>query len=148
MKKLIPAFVLLFAFIMSACGSADNGGVLEGSPPPAAPVAPETGVAFTSPKDGDTVSNPVKIQMEATGLTIEPAGEVHENAGHFHVIVDADCVEAGQIIPTDDAHRHFGMAQTEAELTLAPGEHTLCLQLGDGAHTALDFTETISVSVE
>lgn len=148
MKRMIPAFVLVLAFVLSACGSADNGGVLEGSPPPAAPVAPETSVAFASPEDGATVTNPVKVEMQATGVTVEPAGEVHENAGHFHVMVDTACVEAGQVIPADDSHRHFGAAQTEAELTLTPGDHTLCLQLADGAHVALDLTETISVTVE
>ena len=33
-------------------------------------------------------------------------------------------------------------------LDLAPGEHTLCLQVGDGAHTALDLTSEITVNVD
>jgi hypothetical protein len=34
-------------------------------------------------------------------------------------------------IPNDANHRHFGLGQTEAEITLVPGQHTLQLVLGD-----------------
>ena len=81
------------------------------------------------------------------GLTIEPAGEVHHGAGHLHLMIDAPCVEPGQLIPRDDNHRHFGQGQTGANLDLAPGEHTLCLQTGDGAHTALELTSEMTVTV-
>ena len=33
------------------------------------------------------------------------------------------------MIPADANHVHFGKAQTEAEVTLAPGKHTLQLNL-------------------
>jgi hypothetical protein len=104
-------------------------------------------VKFLEPADGATVSGGVKVRMEATGFTIEPAGEVKEGAGHLHIIVDGECVAAGQVIPNDDTHLHYGMGQTEAELTLAAGSHTLCLQAGDGAHTALDLTDKITIEV-
>ncbi|MGH8976336.1 MAG: DUF4399 domain-containing protein [Acidimicrobiia bacterium] len=104
-------------------------------------------VSFTEPADGATVTAPVKVKMQATNFTIEPAGEVKAGAGHFHIIVDADCIATGQVIPKDDTHLHYGMAQTEAELTLAAGKHTLCLQAGDGAHTALDLTDKISIEI-
>jgi len=31
---------------------------------------------------------------------------------------------------------------------LEPGQHELCLQVSDGAHTALDITDTVTVDVE
>ena len=34
--------------------------------------------------------------------------------------------------------KHFGKAQTEAELKLAPGTHTLQLVAGDGNHVPYD----------
>ena len=37
-------------------------------------------------------------------------------------------------IPNDANHRHFGLGQTETELTLPPGQHTLQLVLGDALH--------------
>ena len=71
--------------------------------------------------------------MAATGLVVEPSGEINEGAGHFHILVDTDFVPAGQVIPTDEQHLHYGQGQTEISLELAPGEHTLRLQFADGA---------------
>jgi hypothetical protein len=104
-------------------------------------------VRFTQPQNNATVSSPVTVKMEAEGITIEPAGAVHEGAGHFHIMVDTPCVPPGQIIPQDDSHKHYGKAQTEATLELAPGQHTLCLQMADGVHRALPLTETITITV-
>jgi hypothetical protein len=106
-------------------------------------------VAFSSPKDGATVTNPVKVAMTATGTTIEPAGEVHEHAGHFHIAIDTACVKKGKAVPVGTAqYQHYGKAQTTAELTLTPGRHRLCLQVANGAHVvADDDTDTITVNV-
>jgi hypothetical protein len=105
-------------------------------------------VKFLEPLDGAKVVGLVKVRMEATGFTVEPAGEIKPGAGHFHIIVDGDCVAVGEVIPKDDKNLHYGMAQTEAELTLAAGSHTLCLQAGDGAHKALDLTDKITIEVQ
>ena len=85
--------------------------------------------------------------MAADGLTIEPAGEVHEGAGHFHVIADDGCVDPGAAVAKDADHVHFGKGQTEGTIYLGPGEHELCLQPGDGAHVALDPTDTVTIEV-
>lgn len=147
MKKTIWSVLLLALLTLGACGDSESPAVEES--PEASPTEEAAIVEFTSPSDGDRVTSPVKVEMKATGVEIEPAASgVRENAGHFHIIVDTDCVEAGQVIPSDDAHKHYGMAQTEAELTLTPGEHDLCLQVGDGAHVALPVTSEISVTVE
>ena len=85
--------------------------------------------------------------MTADGVMIEPAGEVHEGAGHFHLIADAGCVATGEVIPKDADHVHLGKGQLEGKIFLAPGKHSLCLQVGDGAHTALGITDKASVTV-
>lgn len=110
---------------------------------------PEASVRFAEPVDGATVTSPVKVHMEATNFSIEPAGDgtVKEGSGHFHIVIDAECVTPGQVIVSDATHQHYGKAQTEAELTLAAGSHTLCLQVGDAAHTALDLTDQVTVQV-
>lgn len=104
-------------------------------------------VAFVEPANGAAVTAPVVLKFAAFNFTLEPAGEVQEGAGHLHLMVDAPCIEPGQPIPRDDQHVHLGMGQTETELPLAPGEHTLCLQAGDGAHVALDITREITITV-
>ncbi len=113
--------------------------------------AAETSVAFFDPLDGTTVSSPFEVVMTATGLVVEPSGEVNEGAGHFHILVDTDFVTAGEVIPTDEQHLHYGKGQTAVSLELEPGEHTLRLQFADGLHTALEgeqYRDTITVTVE
>ena len=147
MKRVFLSIFLMAAVVLGACGGGEDADApaLEGSP---AESTPDASVSFASPEDGDEVANPVKVQMEAEGVTIEPASAgVHPNAGHFHIMVDTECMQEGQVIPNDDSHRHFGMAQTEAELTLPPGEHNLCLQVGDANHVALPLTDTIQITV-
>ncbi len=113
--------------------------------------APAQSVAFFDPLDGATVSSPVEVVMAATGLVVEPSGELNDGAGHFHILVNTDFVPAGEIIPTDEQHLHYGKGQTTASLELPPGEHTLRLQFADGAHTALEgdtYRDTVTVIVE
>jgi hypothetical protein len=112
----------------------------------------EPRVRFSQPADNAAVSSPVRVIMSAENFTVEPAGDgtIHEGAGHLHIMVDTPCIAAGQTIPKDETHLHFGDGSTETELALAPGEHTLCLQAADGAHTALageGMTHTITVNV-
>ncbi|MEZ4712052.1 MAG: DUF4399 domain-containing protein [Caldilineaceae bacterium] len=109
------------------------------------------GVAFASPLDGATVPPKFAVQMLANDLIVEPAGEINEGAGHFHILVDTDFVEAGDVIITDDQHLHFGKGQITTTLELTPGEHVLRLQFADGAHIALDgdqYRDEITVNVQ
>jgi len=85
--------------------------------------------------------------MSATGITIEEAGEVHEGAGHLHVIADDGCARPGETILRDDDHVQFGGGQTDGVIYLEPGTHELCLQAGDGSHVALDATGGVTVEV-
>lgn len=92
-------------------------------------------ISILEPQDGAVVSGPVTVRFGVKGMDIAPAGEVKDNSGHFHLLIDTDELPAAeQPIPKDEHHMHFGKGQTEATLTLAPGEHTLQLELGDGAH--------------
>lgn len=100
------------------------------------------------PSDGDVVTSPVAVEMEAIDLDIEPAANgVGEGRGHFHVMIDAPCVEARLTVPQDRQHVHFGQGQTTATLDLDPGIHFLCLQAADGNHTALPLTDEITITV-
>jgi hypothetical protein len=128
------------ALLLAACGD-------DTPTPKAAPVDDAPTVSFVQPADGDHIAGGVHVAMEADGLTIEPAGEVHEGAGHFHVIADDGCVDPGAAVAKDADHVHFGKGQTEGTIYLAPGDHELCLQPGDGIHVALEPTDTIAVTV-
>lgn len=105
-------------------------------------------VTFEAPVDGATAANGVTVAMHAENFTVEAAGEANDNAGHFHVLIDEDPVEVGEVIPEDETHRHFGDGSARTVLDLEPGRHELTLQAGDGKHRALDLTDTVEVAVE
>lgn len=107
-------------------------------------------VRFVTPQDGDVVSPIFDVEMAAEGIVIEPAGEIHEGAGHFHILVDTDFVAAGDLIPFDEQHLHFGKGQLTTTLELEPGSHALRLQAANGAHIALageSYRDQITVTV-
>ena len=97
---------------------------------------PDAKLGFGSPKDGDVVTSPVHVQFVLTGMTVAPAGAQSPNSGHHHLFLDAplDPKTLNEPIPSDAQHLHFGKGQTEADVTLPPGPHTLQLVLGDWTH--------------
>jgi hypothetical protein len=114
---------------------------------------PNASVYFISPKDGDMVSSPFKVQFGLTGMGIAPAGVEKPNTGHHHLIVDATLspAELKEPIANDKTHLHFGGGQTETMLTLPPGRHTLQLVLGDWSHVSFNppiMSPVITVTVK
>ena len=110
---------------------------------------PKGRVFFVEPKDGAEIKGPINIVMGMEGIKIAPAGEVIEGTGHHHILINKDFIAPGQVIPTDDSHRHYGKGQTEAELDLPPGDYKLTLQFADGLHRSYgrDLSATINVKV-
>jgi len=96
-------------------------------------------VYIISPQDGATVPQSFTVRFGLKGMGVAPAGVVHENTGHHHLFVDVKVLPAaGQPIPKDEQHIHFGGGQTETTLKLTPGTHTLQLELGDSNHIPFD----------
>jgi hypothetical protein len=96
---------------------------------------PNASVYIISPKDGDTVTNPLKVQFGLSGMGVAPAGVDKPNTGHHHLLIDVnEPLDPNEPIPQDKNHLHFGAGQTEALIELPPGEHTLQLVLGDWSH--------------
>lgn len=94
---------------------------------------------IVSPKDGETVTGPVKVVFGLSGMGVAPAGVQFENAGHHHLLIDTDLpADLALPVPADEKHVHFGKGQTETTVTLAPGTHTLQLLLGDYLHIPFD----------
>ena len=147
MKFRLTLATLLFSLV--ACGdnapgnSATNdpqASVTEAAPPALPRTASKDGarVFFVSPADGDTVTNPVKVVFGIEGMGVAPAGDATPHTGHHHLLIDTGLPDLGMPIPADDNHVHFGKGQTETEITLSPGEHTLQMLLGDHLHIPHD----------
>jgi len=115
---------------------------------PSEKTVPSASVFFVEPKNGDTVSSPVHIVFGLKGMKLLPAGKdvKDKTSGHHHVIVDEAPVRAGDAVPMDEKHFHFGKGQTEADLKLPPEKHKLTLQFADGAH--FSYGESLSSTIE
>lgn len=102
---------------------------------PKKPAPENAAVYFLSPKDGETVTSPFTVRFGLKGMGIAPAGVDQPNTGHHHLLVDLDKLpNLDAALPVTDNIKHFGGGQTETELTLPPGKHTLQLVVGDYLH--------------
>lgn len=138
--------------LLAACATALAASALAQAPErTAAPAGAEAYII--SPADGAKVRNPVVVRFGLKGMGIAPAGVKLDNTGHHHLFVDTDLpANLGAPIPAVDGKvMHFGKGQTETELTLAPGKHTLQLLVGDYLHIPLDpavASKKITVTVK
>src|SRR5476649_2521985 len=96
-------------------------------------------VSFVEPIDG-----------AVDGMEVKPAGAILANSGHHHLLINAEPVKAGEAVPFDATHLHFGKGQTETEVTLPPGQYTLTMQFANGAHQSYgpEMSKTIHVTVK
>ncbi|PAJ83177.1 DUF4399 domain-containing protein [Burkholderia ubonensis] len=111
----------------------------------------EARVYFVEPADRATVSNPVHAKFGLEGdMQLRPAGDMTPNTGHHHLLIDGRPIPKGEVIPAGERSLHFGKAQTETDIKLPPGQHTLTLQFGDGAHRSYgpELSQTITVNVK
>jgi hypothetical protein len=143
--------LLIACGLLVACGQQEPAAPAAAPPaaapaasaPPAAPTrkpAPAGAMAYIiEPADGARVSSPVRVVFGLKGFGVAPAGVDRNDAGHHHLLVDAGMpANLALPIPNDEQHRHFGGGQTEVELTLPPGRHTLQLVVGDHLHIPHD----------
>ena len=108
-------------------------------------------VSFLSPADEESINGKVKVRFGLENFGVAPAGIQIENTGHHHLIIDADLPSQNLPIPADDNYVHFGKGQTEVELELSKGTHTLQLLLGDFRHIPHDppiYSKRIEVYVD
>jgi Domain of unknown function (DUF4399) len=102
-----------------------------GGPTPSPPGAK---AEFLDLKDGAVIGPKTMVHFGLHGMGVAPAGTKKANTGHFHLLIDRDLPPLDKPIPNDENDLHFGAGQTEVELTLPPGPHTLQLLLGDADH--------------
>jgi Domain of unknown function (DUF4399) len=146
MEQRARAMIVLLASLFFA-RSAFSQPVAAGGPTPSPPGAK---VEFVDLKDGAVIGPKMTIHFGLHGMGVAPAGTKRPNSGHHHLLIDTDLPPLDQPIPNDENHLHFGGGQTEVELTLQPGPHTLQLLLGDAdhiPHTPPIYSDKIHVTV-
>lgn len=108
-------------------------------------------VYIISPKDGDTVSSPVKVVFGLSSAGIAPAGTNIEGTGHHHLLIDDPKIDTAAALPSTDQIKHFGKGQTETTVVLKPGKHSLQLLFADWKHQPFNpsvMSDKITVTVK
>ena len=109
---------------------------------------------FVDLKNNDEVAGTFTVKFGIEGMKIAPAGLVKSGTGHFHLLIDTEPFTADfgkKPLPTDMKHLDFAAGQSETNLTLPAGEHTLQLVMGDGAHKLHNppvISEVIKIKVK
>jgi hypothetical protein len=98
--------------------------------------APADAYLYIGPQIPNRVINSCSVHFwfGLRHMGVAPAGVDKANTGHHHLLVDVDLPPLDQPIPNDRNHLHFGGGQTEAEIELSPGTHTVQLLMGDKDH--------------
>ena len=139
-------FALAFAALLSTGAVADEPAAAARTPS-----TPGASVGFGNLSDGDIVPPVFTVKFTISGMGIAPAGSRIDSTGHHHLLIDVDELpDMNQPLPMNEHVRHFGKGQTEAELELAPGKHTLQLLLADYAHVPHDppvMSKQITITV-
>lgn len=136
--KMLAASSLLFISVLSMAE-------LPRSPSPAGAQA-----YIVSPKQGAVLESPVTVVFGLKGMGVSPAGIERVETGHHHLLVDADELPLMNM-PMGSEVKHFGGGQTQTQLELSPGEHSLQLILGDYLHIPHDpvvASEKITITVK
>ncbi len=158
-------FLAGLAVALSACGekAANESTDTAAVPEAAAETSPEVGglprtgsvegasVFFIAPEDGVAAGNPIHVEFGIAGMEVVKAGDNRPNSGHHHLLIDTGLPDVNLPIPADEHHIHFGDGSTVTEISLAPGEHTLQMLLGDYLHIPHKpplVSEVITITVE
>ena len=109
-------------------------------------------VYIIAPQNGETVSQTFTVKFGLSGMGVAPAGVERAVTGHHHLLIDLEALpDLDKPLPANDQILHFGGGQTETELTLPPGRHTLQLLMGNYMHVPHDqpvLSEKITIIVE
>lgn len=140
MKK---AFYVLLLLLVSSSLAASE---IQRSPSPDGAM-----VGFSNLADGAMVRPVFLVKFSIAGMGIAPAGVQIDNTGHHHLLIDlAELPDLGQPVPFSRNIMHFENSESEVELELAEGEHTLQLLLLDYAQLAHEppvISEPITITV-
>ena len=112
--------------------------------------APAQSVSLLEPLDGATVGTTFKVRFGVKGMAVAPAGDILKDSGHNHLLINRMPVAAGESVPFDDNHKHFGAGQTETMITLPPGQYKLTSQFANGAHQSYGapMSATVQITVK
>ncbi len=148
------AVTALIGCLVCACQPKTEAGKQDTAKQPenAASAATAAKVEITEPAEGATVTSPVKVVLQTTGVEIVAATDERPGTGHHHLFVDHAVTPVGDTMPRGvTGIIHLGRGQTEFSLdSLKPGAHTVIDVIGDSKHIALNpvVSDTVHFTVQ
>ena len=154
MRRAIAATLIVLS--LAACGDSGTPAPKDesASAPEASARTPSPAgarVFLIEPVNGASVKSPVTVKFGVEGLEVVPAGTDKPNSGHHHLLIDTKLDDFGSTVPADATHIHYGKGQTEAQIELTPGKHTLQDVFADKNHVPHDpplQSDVITITVE
>ena len=111
-------------------------------------------IDINSPHNGAKVTSPLRVDFSLQGFKVIPAktkGRERHYGGHHILLLDTPLPDLDEPIPMNDHIIHYSKGETEALLSLSPGEHTLQLLLGDEEHESFEpplYSKPITIFVQ
>ena len=137
---------LLFFIVMAMSWNATFAEERSSESPPGAEAY------IISPEDGQDVGKTFTVRFGLVNMGVAPAGVKLPNTGHHHLLINLENLpDMEKPLAFSENVRHFGGGQTETQITLTPGKHTLRLLLGNYLHVPHKppvFSEKITVTVK
>ena len=128
---------VVFTLALSQMAIAGSAGFKESDVMPNSRAAEGAAVYVIHPLDGQVLNakKPIQVSFGLRGMGVAPAGVVVEKTGHHHLLIDQrELPDLTMPLPASAQLIHFGGGQTQTEIRLAPGSHTLQLVLGNQYH--------------
>lgn len=133
-------------FLATGCGGTPASDSAATADTEVAEVQPA--VRIVSPANGDTVSQPFTVSLEAIGVELAPAGTMDEGKGHHHLVIDIDVPPDSLPLPPAPVVIHMGDASSERVIEgLKPGTHRIIAVLADGAHVPMTSVKQDTITV-
>ena len=128
---------VIFTLALSQMAVAGSAGINEADVMPNSKAAEGAAVYVIHPLDGQVLNakKPIEVRFGLRGMGVAPAGVVVEKTGHHHLLIDQqELPDLTMPLPASAQLIHFGGGQTQTEIRLVPGSHTLQLVLGNQYH--------------
>ena len=145
---------VVFTLALSQVAVAGSAGIKEANAMPNSKAAEGAAVYVIQPLDGQVLDakKPIEVSFGLRGMGVAPAGVVVEKTGHHHLLIDQqELPDLTMPLPASAQVIHFGGGQTQTEIRLAPGSHTLQLVLANQYHIPHNpplISEKITIVVE
>ena len=149
MRRFSTFAVVALAATAFACTTSEHTPAADSAAATPTAAASEAAVRIVAPADGDSVTQPFTLRLEAVGVEVVPAtGTAEPGKGHHHLIIDGATPSDTLPLPAAPVVIHMGDASTEKVIEgLTPGSHRIVAVFADGAHVPMASVKRDTITV-